>query len=204
MRKDDGTPDRIPEYLDVKDVEADEIWGFVGKKEARKSVDDGAEFGDAYCFVAMERNTRLILAWHLGKRSRISTEAFISKLRYATSDRRFQFTTDGFKAYVAAVDMILGDRVDFAQLVKVYGASREGEQRYSPGEVLQAVPVRIMGNPKPSRICTSHVERQNLSIRMGMRRMTRLTNGLSKVGEPGSGLCAVVCILQFLPGSQDS
>lgn len=72
--------------------------------------------------------------------------------------------------------MFLGDPVEFAQLVKVYASSREGEQRYSPDEAVQAVPIRIMGRPDPNRICTPHIERQSLSIRMGMRRMTRLTN----------------------------
>jgi transposase-like protein/IS1 family transposase len=171
------------ENLTVKDVEADEIWGFVAKKEGHKYVGDGPMMGDAYCFVAMERNTKLVLAHHLGKRSKVATEQFMGKLRAATSESRFQFTTDGFRPYVDATHMILGDRVDFAQLVKVYAAPREGEQRYSPGEVVEAVPVRIYGNPNPARICTSHIERQNLSIRMGMRRMTRLSNAFSKKWE---------------------
>src|ERR1035441_240411 len=107
----------------------------------------------------------------------------MGKLAYSTSQKRFQLTSDGFKPYVRAVTKLFWKRVNFAQLVKVYGVSREGEQRYSPAEVVDSVPCIVLGNPDRERICTSHIERQNLSIRMGMRRMTRLTNAFSKKWE---------------------
>ena len=120
----------------------------------------------------------------MGKRTAQSTNEFIAKLRIATGERQFQITTDGFTAYPPAIENTFGAWVDYAQLVKVYGKPEEGrEERYSPGEVLDAVPTPIIGDPDPDRICTSHVERQNGSLRQWCKRLTRLTYAFSKKWE---------------------
>jgi len=177
--------------IEVRDVECDEVWSFIGKKAKNLRPEENQLLGDCYVFVGIERHTKLVLNIAIGKRDQVTTDAFIEGIRQVTTKSHFQITTDGFQPYKYAIPRFLGDRCDFAQLIKVFRATREGEARYSPAEVKSVEEVIVMGRPDRERICTSIIERSNLSLRMGLRRFTRLTNAFSKKWE---NHCAAVML----------
>jgi len=149
----------------VTHLELDEVWTFVQKKQHRVTAEDPALVGDAYCYVAIDRATRLVVAWHLGKRDVTSTNTFVSRIRDATSSSPFQISTDGWQAYPAAIEIGLHDRASHGRIVKVTG----------PGRVESCY-----GSPDLTQTETTYVERFNGSLREWCRRFTRSSYGFSK------------------------
>ena len=185
--------DRTFRNLKLARLQCDEIWAFCGCKDKNVKPEIRGIYGrgDIWTWTAIDAETKLIPCWHVGLRNAQDADVFISDLASRLLGTP-QITTDGLKVYVSAIKQSFGDMVDYAALIKLYGAPEPGNAaRYSPSRIVGTEMQRISGEPDPEHVSTSYVERANLSMRMGMRRFTRLTNGFSKKAENHEAAVAV-------------
>ncbi len=167
--------------LNCKRLEVDELWAFIQKKQAQCNIGDSLKgFGDAYTFVAIDAETKLVPAFLVGKRDYQSTNLFIGDLSMRLRNR-IQLSTDGFNSYAPAVEATWGVGIDYGQIVKSFASAEFAEQRkYSPPDVISSAKSVIVGSPDENLISTSYIEKQNHTVRMHCRRFARLTNAFSK------------------------